>query len=53
MCAPRQDEGDLLDATAHYADPLNLSRGNPYLKPEYIRALELGLQRTGDWVTVR
>jgi hypothetical protein len=37
----RPDEGDLLDPTAHYADPLNLSRGNPDLKPEYIRALEL------------
>ena len=49
----RPDEGDLLDPTAHYADPLNLSRGNPYLKPEYIRALELGLQRTGERVTVQ
>lgn len=39
--------------TAHYADPLNLSRGNPYLKPEYIRALELGLQRTGERVTAQ
>jgi outer membrane receptor protein involved in Fe transport len=47
------DEGDLLDPTAHYADPLNLSRGNPDLKPEYIRALELGLQRTGERVTVQ
>ena len=49
----RPDEPDLLDPTAHYADPLNLSRGNPDLKPEYIRALELGLQRTGERVTVQ
>ncbi|MEO7454758.1 MAG: TonB-dependent receptor [Gemmatimonadaceae bacterium] len=49
----RPDEPDLLDPTAHYADPLNLSRGNPNLKPEYIRALELGLQRTGERLTVQ
>jgi outer membrane receptor for ferrienterochelin and colicin len=49
----RPDEGDLLDPTPHYADPLNLSRGNPDLKPEYIRALELGLQRTGERITVQ
>lgn len=49
----RPDEGDLLDPTPHYADPLNLSRGNPALKPEYIRALELGLQRTGEHVTAQ
>jgi len=49
----RPDEGDLLDPTPHYADPLNLSRGNPDLKPEYIRALELGLQRTGERLTVQ
>jgi outer membrane cobalamin receptor len=49
----RPDEPDLLDPTPHYADPLNLSRGNPYLKPEYIRALELGLQRSADKVTVQ
>jgi hypothetical protein len=49
----RPDDTDLLDPTPHYADPLNLSRGNPYLKPEYVRALELGLQRTGENVTVQ
>ncbi len=49
----RPDEPDLLDPTAHYADPLNLSRGNPYLKPEYIQALELGLQRTGERITMQ
>ena len=49
----RPDDTDLIDPTAHYADPLNLSRGNPYLKPEYIRALELGLQRSGDDMTIQ
>jgi Outer membrane receptor proteins, mostly Fe transport len=49
----RPDDTDLLDPTPHYADPLNLSRGNPYLKPEYVRAFELGLQRTGERVTLQ
>jgi hypothetical protein len=48
----RPDEPDQLDPTIHYSDPLNLSHGNPYLKPEYIRALELGLQRTTDRMTL-
>ena len=41
----RPDDTDLLDPTRRYQDPLNISIGNPYLKPEYIRALELGFQR--------
>ena len=49
----RPDDTDLIDPTAHYADPLNLSRGNPYLKPEYIRSLELGVQSTQDHATVQ
>jgi outer membrane cobalamin receptor len=49
----RPDDTDQLDPTAHFQDPLNLSRGNPYLRPEYIRALELGLQRSGDNMTVQ
>ena len=32
--------------TPQYLDPLNVTRGNPFLEPEYIRAYELGLQRT-------
>jgi Outer membrane protein beta-barrel family/Carboxypeptidase regulatory-like domain/TonB-dependent Receptor Plug Domain len=48
----RPDEPDQLDPTIHYSDPLNLSHGNPYLKPEYIRALELGLQRATDRMTI-
>ena len=49
----RPDDTDVLDPSLHYADPLNVSRGNPYLKPEYIRALELGLQRTADRMTLQ
>ncbi len=47
----RPDDTDLLDPTPQYLDPLNVSRGNPFLKPEYIRAYELGLQRTTDGAT--
>jgi hypothetical protein len=49
----RPDDTDWLDPTPHYLDPLNISRGNPYLKPEYIRALELGLQRTAGRMTIQ
>ncbi|HEX3534351.1 MAG TPA: TonB-dependent receptor [Gemmatimonadaceae bacterium] len=49
----RPDDTDLIDPTAHYADPLNLSRGNPYLKPEYIRALEFGVQSTQGHTTIQ
>ena len=38
----RPDDPDLLDPTPHALDALNISVGNPYLRPEYIRALELG-----------
>ena len=49
----RPDDTDLIDPTAHYADPLNISRGNPYLKPEYIRALEFGVQSTANRTTIQ
>ena len=49
----RPDDTDLIDPTAHYADPLNLSRGNPYLRPEYIRALEFGVQSTANRTTIQ
>ncbi|MEP7326870.1 MAG: outer membrane beta-barrel family protein, partial [Gemmatimonadota bacterium] len=49
----RPDDTDLLDPTPHIADPLNISIGNPNLKPEYIRAFEVGLQRTAGQVTVQ
>ncbi len=49
----RPDDTDLLDPTPHFADPLNLSIGNPNLKPEYIRAFELGLQRRAGRMTVQ
>lgn len=48
----RPDDTDLLDPTLHYADPLNVTRGNPHLRPEYIRALELGLQRSSEHLTI-
>ena len=49
----RPNDPDQLDPTPHFQDPLNLSRGGPYLKPEYIRALELGLQRTDSRTTLQ
>ncbi|HKW47322.1 MAG TPA: TonB-dependent receptor [Gemmatimonadaceae bacterium] len=49
----RPDDPDLLDPTPHALDALNISVGNPYLRPEYIRALELGWQRTVDRLTVQ
>lgn len=49
----RPDDPDLLDPTPHALDALNISVGNPYLRPEYIRALELGLQRTQNRVTLQ
>ena len=49
----RPDEPDQLDPTLRTQDPLNLSRGNPYLQPEYVRAVELGLQQETDRVTMQ
>jgi hypothetical protein len=49
----RPDDTDLLDPTRRYSDPLNVTVGNPYLKPQYVRALELGLQRTTGGLTVQ
>ena len=49
----RPDDADQIDPTLHYSDPLNVSRGNPYLRPEYIRAVELGVQRSNDRVTMQ
>jgi hypothetical protein len=49
----RPDDTDVLDPTPHILDPLNVRRGNPYLKPELIRAVELGFQQTEGKVTVQ
>jgi hypothetical protein len=49
----RPDDADQLDPIPHYQDPLNLSRGNPYLKPEHTGAYELGLQRSLGKATVQ
>jgi outer membrane cobalamin receptor len=49
----RPDDADQLDPIAHYQDPLNLSRGNPYLKPEHTSAFELGFQRSQGKTTLQ
>ncbi|MGH7615969.1 MAG: outer membrane beta-barrel family protein, partial [Gemmatimonadaceae bacterium] len=49
----RPDDADQLDPIAHYADPLNLSRGNPLLMPEHTSAFELGLQRSMGKTTLQ
>lgn len=49
----RPNDTDLIDPTLHYQDALNIQRGNPNLKPEYTRALELGFQQTNDKLTMQ
>ncbi len=49
----RPDDADQLDPIPHFSDPLNLSRGNPFLKPEHTSAYELGLQRTMGKTTLQ
>ena len=49
----RPDDADQLDPIPHYADPLNLSRGNPYLTPEHTSAFELGAQRSMGKTTLQ
>ena len=49
----RPDPGGQVDPSLTYTDPLNVSRGNPYLKPEYIRSMELGYQHQSGTVTVQ
>ena len=49
----RPDDADQLDPIPHYQDPLNLSRGNPNLRPEHTSAVELGLQRAMGKTTVQ
>ena len=49
----RPDDTDLIDPTIRYQDPLNLFRGNPHLRPEYIRAFEVGIQRSTDRATLQ
>ncbi|MEP6731295.1 MAG: TonB-dependent receptor [bacterium] len=49
----RPDDADQLDPIPHYADPLNLSRGNPFLKPEHTRAFELGVQHAMGKTTLQ
>ena len=49
----RPDDADQLDPIPHYQDPLNLSRGNPYLQPEHTNAFELGVQRSMGKTTLQ
>ena len=49
----RPDDADQLDPIPHYQDPLNLSRGDPYLKPEHTSAYELGFQRSMGKATLQ
>lgn len=49
----RPDDPDQLDPTVHFQDPLNLSLGNPELRPELIASYELGYQRTGRRTTLQ
>jgi outer membrane receptor protein involved in Fe transport len=39
----------MLNSITFYEDPLNRSRGNPRLRPEYTDAFELGYQQSGAW----
>jgi outer membrane receptor protein involved in Fe transport len=39
----------MLNSITFYEDPLNRSRGNPGLRPEYTNAFELGYQESGSW----
>jgi outer membrane receptor protein involved in Fe transport len=49
----RPDPGFQIDPSLTYTDPLNISRGNPNLKPEYTRAFELGYQRSANGYTLQ
>lgn len=49
----RPDPGFQVDPSLVYTDPLNVSRGNPYLQPEYTRAYEAGYQHQSGNVTVQ
>ena len=39
----------MLNSITFYEDPLNRSRGNPGLRPEYTDAFEIGYQQSGPW----
>jgi iron complex outermembrane receptor protein len=37
-----------LNPFPNYSDPLNLSKGNPYLNPEYVHSFDLSFMKTWD-----
>jgi outer membrane receptor protein involved in Fe transport len=43
----QRPQTQMLNSFLFYEDPLNRFRGNPYLRPEYTDAFELGLQQSG------
>ncbi|HEX8360834.1 MAG TPA: TonB-dependent receptor [Longimicrobium sp.] len=43
----QRPQTQLLNSFLFYEDPLNRFRGNPYLRPEYTDAYELGFQQSG------
>ncbi len=49
----RPDDPDQLDPTIRFQDPLNLSRGNPDLRPELVNAYEVGYQHTSKLATLQ
>jgi outer membrane receptor protein involved in Fe transport len=48
----RRPEGDELNPFPEYRDPLNVSRGNPKLLPEYVHSVELGCQYQNDAISI-
>ncbi|HEX8672604.1 MAG TPA: TonB-dependent receptor [Longimicrobium sp.] len=43
----QRPQTQMLNSFLFYEDPLNRFRGNPYLRPEYTDAFELGFQQSG------
>jgi len=45
-------QGRSLNPRVRYDDPLNLSKGNPYLMPEYINSVEFGYMRYWEKISI-
>jgi outer membrane receptor protein involved in Fe transport len=48
----RRPEADDLNPFPEYRDPKNISRGNPYLLPEYIHSVEFGYKFQTDQISL-